>query len=88
MEETALRILLVEDSKGDAILIDRELRHAIPDIRMIQTADSLAHTLRLLSEHEFDVALLDRSLPDVVDNSGLQSIQNIAPHLPVIFLTA
>ena len=88
MEATSLRILLVEDSKGDALLIDRTLRHAIPDLQVIQTADCLANTLRLLSEHEFDVALLDRSLPDVVDNSGLQSIQNIAPKLPVIFLTA
>ncbi|MDE2029213.1 MAG: GGDEF domain-containing response regulator [Alphaproteobacteria bacterium] len=83
-----LRILLIDDSRGDALLIGKAIRQTMPEIERVDTAVSLADALRVLSQTQFDIALLDRSLPDVVDNSGLQSIQNMAPKLPVIFLTA
>lgn len=83
-----LRVLLIEDSKGDALLIEKVLRQALPDALALHKAETIAAALKLLSENEFDIALLDRSLPDVVGFSGLQSIQNIAPKLPVVFLTA
>ncbi|MDR3448921.1 MAG: diguanylate cyclase [Alphaproteobacteria bacterium] len=85
---SALHILLVDDSRGDALMIDRAIHQVMPEACDVQRAETLAGTLRLLSQHHFDVALLDRSLPDVVGNSGLQSIQNMAPDLPVVFLTA
>ena len=48
---------------------------------------SLAGALKLLSEQDYDVALLDRSLPDVEGFSGLHNLQTMSPELPVIFLT-
>ena len=82
-----LHILLVEDSKGDAILIQKALQQALPDAHHVQRAANLATALKAVAEHNFDVVLLDRSLPDVVEFSGLNSIQNMAPQLPIIFLT-
>ncbi len=83
-----LRILLVDDSRGDALLIEKYMRQVMQDGLVLLHAATLSHALRALSQDKFDIVLLDRSLPDVVDNSGLQSIQNMVPSLPVIYLTA
>lgn len=83
-----LRILLIEDSKGDAILVHKALEKAMPDACKIERAATLEEALKILASQEFDIALLDRSLPDVQGFNGLHHIQNIAPKLPVIFLTA
>lgn len=82
-----LRVLLVEDSKGDAILIEKLLTQAALDAYDVQHVTNLAATLKILAENEFDVVLLDRSLPDTTGFNGLHSIQNVAPKLPIIFLT-
>jgi two-component system cell cycle response regulator len=87
VELRPLRVLLVEDSKGDAILIKKALTQDVPDPHVIQHATTLASALKALAENEFDVVLLDRSLPDATGFNGLISIQNRAPKLPVIFLT-
>lgn len=86
--EHPLRLLLVEDSKGDAILIERVLKNAMLGDVTIERKATLEEALQSLAEHEFDVVLLDRSLPDTVEFSGLHSVQNLSPKVPVIFLTA
>jgi diguanylate cyclase (GGDEF)-like protein len=83
-----LDILLVEDSKGDAIFIEKALAQALPDAYKLQRVENLVSALKILAEKQFDVVLLDRSLPDVSGFSGLHSIQNMAPNLPIIFLTS
>src|ERR1700733_585637 len=85
---SSLRILLIEDSKTDAILIEKALTQAAPNNYRVQRAANLTSALKILGENEFDVILLDLSLPDTVEFSGLLSIQNMAPKLPVIILTA
>ena len=86
-ESRPLRVLLVEDSKGDAILINKALTQDACDAHIVQHENTLASALKTLAENEFDVVLLDRSLPDTTGFNGLISIQNIAPKLPIIFLT-
>jgi len=46
-----LRILLIEDSKGDAILITKTLAAALPEAQRVQTANTLesAHKLQRIS---------------------------------------
>jgi len=83
-----LRILLIEDSKGDALLLAKLLNHTLPETHTLTKATSLAAAIDILCEAQFDVALLDRSLPDVEGFSGLHTIQNIAPQLPIVYLTA
>ncbi len=86
--ERQLQLLLIEDNRGDAMLIEKTLKNAMLGAVKIKRATSLAGALKALNETSFDVALLDRSLPDVEGFSGLHSIQNFVPTLPVIFLTA
>jgi diguanylate cyclase (GGDEF)-like protein len=83
-----LRILLVEDSNSDALLIERALQKIFPGAHQVTRVTTLGAALKLLAEQEFAVALLDRCLPDVEGFSGLQSLQNMAPQLPIIFLTS
>ncbi|EHL29918.1 GGDEF domain-containing response regulator [Legionella drancourtii] len=82
-----LRILLIEDSYGDAILISKVLQQALPQTHVLINTSTISDALKIVSEEEFDVALLDRTLPDTRGFSGLHSIQNMSPRLPVIFLT-
>lgn len=86
--EDPLKVLLVEDNKGDAVLVERALRQAMMGALTLRVCGSLESALLALSEDNFDIVLLDRSLPDVVGFSGLQSIQNHSPKMPVVFLTA
>lgn len=83
-----LKILLVEDSKGDALLIEKALNAALPASYTLEKSTTIENALNILTTNDFDIALLDRSLPDVEGFSGLHSIQNMAPSLPIIFLTA
>jgi diguanylate cyclase (GGDEF)-like protein len=83
-----LKVILIEDCEGDAILIERTLRQAMPDAHSVERATTIATALKLVSGARFDVALLDRSLPDVEGFGGLRNIQTMSPELPVIFLTA
>lgn len=81
-------ILLVEDSISDAILIRKALVKALPGGCHVRSEVTLEAALKALSEEEFNAALLDLSLPDSTELDGLISIQNFAPKLPVIILTA
>lgn len=82
-----LKILLIEDSPGDAIIITKVLQQALPQSHTLEKASTIGEALKIVAEQEFNVALLDRTLPDARGFSGLHSIQNMSPKLPVIFLT-
>ena len=77
-------ILLVEDSAADACYV----REILPSSRyQVEHVVSLAAAVRLLSERQFDVILLDLSLPD---GSGLDSViamVNIALSTPIVILS-
>jgi signal transduction histidine kinase len=82
-----LRILLVEDSPGDARLIRETLRDA-PSLPFdLQHADRLSAALPLLAARAADVVLLDLSLPDA---HGLETVTRAlaaAPDAPIVVLT-
>jgi diguanylate cyclase (GGDEF)-like protein len=82
-----LSILLIEDSKGSAILIQKELEKTFANAYSLVHASTLEEALRCIVEKKFNIALLDRALPDAQEFSGLHSIQNMAPDLPIIYLT-
>lgn len=84
----SLNILLVEDSVGDALLAKKALQSAISSGLTLRVVDTLETALRTLDDQSFDVILLDLSLPDSSGFEGLISLQNLAPKLPIIILTA
>jgi PAS domain S-box-containing protein len=58
------RVLLVEDNRGDSILIGEALRDVRDGVFAIERAASLAEGLALAAARPFDAVLLDLGLPD------------------------
>ncbi len=84
METGAIKVLLVEDNPGDALLLRETLAETAASIEWTQ-ARSLSEALKLFESGEvFDVVLLDLSLPD---SQGLQTFRKLhdrAPDAPAI----
>jgi signal transduction histidine kinase len=85
---TAVRILLVEDSASDAMLLQESLAEtglaAFEFTRVDCWADALPH---LRQPEAFDVLLLDLSLPDISGRETFVRARAEAPHLPIVVLT-
>jgi PAS domain S-box-containing protein len=86
-EETGrLRILLCEDSEEDAILTERALSQAgvRSVIRRVWSQKPLEDALR---GQPFDIALIDYYLPGFQGEDALKLCLEIAPEMPVIFVS-
>ncbi len=70
---TRLRVLLVEDNPDDAELIRLAMRNAGCELTV---AERLSQAFERLATSQFDVVLLDLSLPD---SHGLETFQRLAP---------
>jgi len=87
MEQRATTILLIEDNRGDVLLIRRMLEKHAGLRAQVETADRLANGLERLGQGGIDVVLLDLGLPD---SKGLDSVRKThahAPDVPIIVLT-
>ena len=83
----ALRILLIEDLRSEAVLIETTLTQIAVHAYKVTKARTIAEALPLLETELFDVVLLDLGLPDATGLSGLHAIQAAAPRVPIIILT-
>lgn len=82
-----LHILLVEDSRAEALYIERTLGQAGANIYRVRRAQTIKEAVERVQETEFDILLLDLGLPDASGFSGLQTLQEHAPKVPIIVLT-
>ncbi len=85
--EAKIKILIIEDNPGDVRLINIYLKDYSGDNYIFSVADSLSKGLNLLSQDEFDVIILDLTLPD---SSGLDTFKRAyehSPQIPIIVLT-
>ena len=87
MSGAPMHILLVEDNRGDARLLEATLRQ-VPALNFeLSWVESLAEAARRLATGRFDVLLLDLSLPD---SQGLDTVRTAcakAPDMPIIVFT-
>jgi CheY-like chemotaxis protein len=81
-------VLLIEDSE-EAMLLVRYSLQAYGDGRYhLKWVESLSEGLAQLSKGGVDIVLLDLGLPDSSGPSGLASVREMAPDVPVLVLTA
>ena len=83
----ALHILLVEDNPADADLLGEILEEAEETHWSLVHVERFKDALICVHEHQFDVILLDLSLPDKQGLSTVAQIHEAAPDLPIVVLT-
>ena len=86
MPEKVLKILLLEDNAGDALLLN-EFLEGSPFDWMVKTTDRVTRAITILQEERFDLVMMDLSLPDSSGDATLLTIREAAPELPVIVLS-
>ena len=85
-DRTSLRILIVEDSEEQVLFLEK-LFAAAPETFKIEVAGSLGEALTRLQTGDFEVVLLDLTLPD---SEGLETFARLidaAPDLPVVVMS-
>jgi signal transduction histidine kinase len=85
---TPLRVLLVEDSPSDAVLLQESLTQNDLGRFKFTHAETLAEGLACLQKDNFDVLLLDLSLPDVTGRETFLRARDEAAQMPIVVLTS
>jgi len=87
-DRTKYNILVIEDNIGDFILVEEYLQEFMMTPRIIR-ADTLKIAKQYLLDrgNEFQVILLDLTLPDGSGQELIQEIMDIIDDIPVIVLT-
>jgi PAS domain S-box-containing protein len=87
MSDKPLQILLIEDSPGDARLIQEFLSEIRNTPYVLECADRLSEGLELLAVRDVDLVLLDLSLPDSRGFDTFSRVHAQAPDLPIVVVT-
>ncbi|MCS6812481.1 MAG: response regulator [Cyanobacteria bacterium] len=84
--ECPLRVLLIEDSEDDALLIIRELRRDYADLQwqQVQTAKTLCEAL---ANHPWDVIISDYRLPGFNAPAALEILHESGLDIPFIVVS-
>lgn len=82
-----IQVAVIEDNRGDFFLIEEYLIEVFerPDVWQFETFRSASETLA--DAEQFDVILLDLSLPDADGEKLVNDIINLAGSIPVVVLT-
>jgi PAS domain S-box-containing protein len=87
MSDKPIQILLIEDSPGDARLIQEFLSEIRSNPYVLECADRLSEGLELLATRDVDLVLLDLSLPDSRGFDTFSRVHAQAPDLPIVVVT-
>ncbi|GAA6623101.1 ATP-binding protein [Scytonema sp. NUACC26] len=87
MNDTSIRILLVEDSPSDAKLLQQTLSRLGGERWRVSHFERLGDAIDACSNKGFDIALLDLSLPDSEGVNTVAEFHAAAPDIPIVVLT-
>ena len=87
MNGACLKVLLVEDNPADARLVREMLADAGGDGFELDHSERLDDALQKLGKDDFDVVLLDFSLPDVKGLETVARLQAAEPKIPIVVLS-
>jgi two-component system, NarL family, sensor histidine kinase UhpB len=83
-ENNSLRLLVVEDNPGDYALLSEYLKMARISQGHTLHAPSITAASELVKKNEFDVALLDLSLPDSSGIDSVITLDRLLPEVPIV----
>jgi diguanylate cyclase (GGDEF)-like protein len=86
-QDSPPKILLIEDNPGDVRLLREALLEAGTRKFSLTVSECLEEGLACLSEKDFDVVLLDLSLPDAEGLDTVTRAHEAAPQVPIVVLT-
>ncbi|HEY1271396.1 MAG TPA: ATP-binding protein, partial [Terriglobales bacterium] len=82
----ALRVLIVEDSEDDALLLLRELRRGGYEVTS-ERVDSAATLLAATASREWDLVICDHSMPNFSGTDALRLLRDKGLEAPFIFVS-
>lgn len=83
----AIRVLLIEDDAGDALLVREMLAESETPVYVLSHVDRLGLARQRLLAEGFDVVLLDLSLPDGQGLPLVTAIREAAPATPIVIMS-
>jgi PAS domain S-box-containing protein len=87
MKDWEIRILLIEDNPGDVRLIQEMLKEGNGDQFNLEHCNSLSTGLKILSNKNFDILLLDLGLPDSKGFNTVKKMGDQVKEIPIVVLT-
>ncbi len=88
MDDKTIKLLLIEDSKTDAALIQDMLQKAQKASFHIEVRETLTKGLERLANDGIEIVLLDLTLPDSLGLDTFGRIHAHAPNVPIIVITS
>jgi two-component system, cell cycle sensor histidine kinase and response regulator CckA len=85
--QAVIEVLLIEDSFPEAKLLAQIFKGSPIGNFQLTHVQRLSGATEILKTREFDVALLDLTLPDSVGLESLDALISCSPELPVVVLT-
>ncbi len=82
-----VRVLLIEDNPGDAVLLREMLKELDSPQIDITHADCMKNAEQHLAKEGFDAILLDMGLPDCSGLHSIRKTREAAPRTPLVVLT-
>jgi two-component system, cell cycle response regulator len=83
-----IRVLLIEDSPTDALLLRENLPTAHPSQYKVTHVERLSEGLARIAQEQFDVVILDLGLPDSLGLDTLIKFRREVWRVPVIVMTS
>jgi PAS domain S-box-containing protein len=87
MLESPINVLVIEDNLAEARLLEEVLKGAMVSKFALSHVKRLGEAIGQLQAQDFDVALLDLTLPDSLGLDSLDALISQAPNLPIVVLT-
>ncbi|MFA6224129.1 MAG: response regulator [Desulfomonilaceae bacterium] len=89
MNDHTIHVLLVEGDRAYVEYIKDLITEVIREIKiLVDHAPSLAEAIDLLDKKDFDVVLMDLTLPDSMGLETFQQFNQRAPNMPVVLLSS
>lgn len=86
-QKQTIRVLLLEDDAGDALLVQEMLAEINPQTFAVTHADRAAKAMTEMAAGVFDIILLDLSLPDGHGLELVERVRQAAPETPIVVMS-